>query len=516
VRAKKEFAELLQLIPEQDRWHSPLKPDAKNLWPVLAELHKNFLSCYKVLEKEFPDAAERSEFEDAFWEAEELPIPWPNEQHHKLIRKYVKANQDFEKRLVAAIATHDFCSEFKTQDYSYSETLFDFEVQIARESLLFLKTKVLLFVRAQDWKAALTQIEIMRRFVRLGHETKGFLVHGLIQGAFVGQVRDAAMRLAKHPSVPNDVLEQIKTLVVSLAGEIPKMAHYHRLELQQFMVNMLAQIPVTKNVRDQVPALMLLGYRNLRGDDVVFEEEKEGGTPTASESQDIMVDAALERAIPCLADHPAPFDKSQTIQHAWKHHQAFFTELDKHKFPSLTLKPPEELLIYYRALSQNLPQHMALEHILSGAKSVEPEPLPEKEIERLRKVFRAQANPLGQLFYASFCSNTINNPQALDLAIQHEYQLAVEVQLACLMFERQEKRRPKTWAELIAKKLLAGEPVSPYSGEVFGYDPKRGEFWRQGKDGSPIGQPPKPPDEDDPSFILGTGIYSLINVSEKP
>lgn len=516
ARAKKEFGELLQLIPEQDRWRSPLKPGAKNIWPVLVKLSKEHQSLSKLLEHEPKDPAERLELEDVLYEAEELPVPWPDENHFKYIQKYLAANEGYYKKLRAAIATHDYYSEFDTEEFSYREDLFDFDIQTLREAVLFLCKKVLVAIRDKEWKHALAEIGCLRDLVRLGHETKGFLIHGLIHGAMVGIVRDMAIRVAKHPDVPLDVLEQVNKILVTTRVDYPKMAHYHRLELQQYFVNQIAQVPLTKNIRDQVPALVLMGYRDLRGDDIQFAEDEEGKLPNASEILDNIVDAALERAIPCLADHPKPFDKAKTIQYAWQHHRTMLAELAKHKSPSLTMKMPEELLTHYRALNEGLGNYLGIERVLLGSNSEPPEPLPEKEIDRLRQVFRGQENPLGQLYYASLTVNEFSNPQYLDLAIQHEYQLAAEVQLACLMFERQEKRRPKTWAEVVDKRLLADEPISPYSGKVLGYDPERGDFWRQGKDGTEVGKRPEPTEDHDFKFEFFPGYYKLIEASDKP
>lgn len=510
-KARADYEELIKVIPAAERWKSPYPAGAKNAFPRLkSALEKQYVKQEAVLGiKDNED----SEFLDKLADAEDKPIPWPQPDDFAFIQKYLRANQEFQATITRVIQESDFCSEFENQELCYAEQAFGCQIIELRPVLFLLKQLVLEQIREQAWDKAFAQLELAIKFAALLQGTKGALVHGSVSFGMLGVVHDLCVSLARHPQVPTPIVEKLHERLFSLDKLDPDLAMYHRLELQTYFAINLAQIPLTKSMRDQAPALVHVAYVDKPGEDVVIHPKKGDQSKSTFESMIYPV-LCFERAVSCLTNHPRPFDKKQTMLAAWNQLKAYQAEFQKHEFPAVTMKwDPPELFKYLDLLSEQAGDQdfSDILRIMHEARSglPEPKPLSPELHQRLAKEFLAQENPLGMLFVAThFTMYRRQNLYAL-FPIPREQRLAAKILVGSLLFERHHQRRPASLAELVEHKLLAKEPKSPVTGKPFGYDAARGRFWRTGKDGTPDGKDPDGED-DNADFYPMLGIYPLI------
>ncbi len=508
AKARADYDELIRAIPEADRWKSPYPATAKNAFPLLKfALEKLFVTQPTVLGiKEFDD----SEFLDKLAEAENQPIPWPQADDWAFIQKYLAANRGFSETVTRAINESDYCSEFENQELCYSEELWKYDIGGLRYLYYFLKQQVLTQVREQAWDKAFAQLQIPIKLASLQRNTKGVWLHGYFAFGLVSLIYDMCLSIARHPEAPTPVVKKAFQQINSLTQYDPDLAQCHRCEFQTFFADGLAQIPVTKSLRDQAPALMLSAYIDKPGDDVVLDTEKKDQTRESMLAQVLY----FERAVPCLTNHPKPFDKKLTLLKSIKLLDSFLTEFEKHEFPNVTMKWNYDESKYLDLLAGKVADIDVndFERLINEASSGlrVPEPLPAELQQRLTKEFLAMENPLGMLYAAVHLSSYRGPTLSLyTLANPRERRLAAKVQIASLLFERRHQRRPKNLAELVEQKLLDKEPKSAVTGDPFGYDAELGRIWRTGKDGTKDGRVPDGEAEDEVNHAV-LGIYPLI------
>lgn len=397
----------------------------------------------------------------------------------------------------------------ENQELAYAENPYRSQYYDVRNFWFFLKQQTLAHVRQQEWDRAFTQLQFLLKLAALQQNIKGSWLDAIFQFGFLGMVHNLCLNIARHPKVPTPVVDKAFALVQTLNKLDPDFALYHRIELQTSFASALAQIPLTKSLRDQAPALVMSAYIDKPGDDVVISTEKRDVT------RESMVSHVryFERAITCLTNHPKPFDKKQSMLTAWKALNSFLAEFQKHEFPAVTMNWNQEefkLLDLLVDKARDDQDFSDIQRLMSEAKSglSAPDPLSAELQQRLTKEFQAIENPLG-LLYVAYYFTTFRNKNLYALAVPREQRLAARVLIACLLFERRHQRRPKTMAELVEQKLLDKVPYSTVSGEPFGYEPELGRIWRTGKDGTPDGKIPEGEMEDE-GYHAMLGIYPLI------
>ena len=508
-KARAEYAELIQVIPAAERWKSPYPANAKNAFPGLRlALEKLYVTQETVLGiKDNQDSA----FLDNLAEAEDLPIPWTKPNDFAFIQKYFRANESFSQAITRDIQQSDYCSVQEKQELGYAEDTYRSQYFDMRNIWYFLKQKTLAHTREQAWDQAFTQLQVLIKLAALHQNTKVSWLDATFQFGFLGMVHDLCLSIARHPKVPTPVVEKAFALIQTLKKHDPDFALYHRIELQTFFASTLAQIPLTKSLRDQAPALVMSAYIDKPGDDVALSTDKRDVT------RESMISHVryFERAIPCLTNHPKPFDKKQSMLTAWKALNAFLAEFQKHEFPAVTMNWDQEEFKLLDLLADKVRDDQDfsdIQRLMNEAKSGlrAPEPLPAELQQRLTKEFQAIENPLG-LLYVAYYFTTFRNKNPYAIAVPREQRLAAKVLIACLLFERSHQRRPKTLAELVEHKLLDKVPNSAVTGEPFGYEPQLGRIWRTGKDGTPDGKIPDGEAEDE-GYHAMLGIYPLIPI----
>jgi len=526
-RARAEFAELIKLIPEAERWKSPFPPQAKNGWQSLHEAQSKHVALDSFFEG--PDMVKHEAELDRVELAAEERIPWPQDKDWALLKRWLAANSQYENLVNEIIKESDYISEFENQELCYYEDPLGFyDAQTLRLTMLFLKQRVYCDVRAEQWDEVLKTLDIMRLLVKKMTGTKGYVFQAMIRMALVGVIRDTAIKVLYHPRVELKLGEAIWQFILTLRELQPQMESEHRLEYQNFYPNLVAQVPILKNIRDQIPALNLFGYIEKPGADVVFappqpvEPSKYDDILDPGRIQDSAAEMfGLSRALPALQGHPKPFDKAHTVTLGWEASMEFLAEYRRHEHPNLSMTwQPEK---YYAELNRINAIDKEYEEKLNAAIQrgdtdlpVKP-PLTDDIVAELRRVFAKQENPLGRLFMAA----TFSSASFIAYnSIPRERWEASELIAACWLFEKRHKSRPKVLGQLVDERLVEKIPISAHSGEAFGYDAKRGLLWRRGASGSADGRLPAEEVPHGPSeaeiardYYPVLGIYPLIAIS---
>jgi hypothetical protein len=522
-RARAEFADLIKAIPEAERWKSPFPPEAKNGWQALKEAEAKRVSLETFIKD--PDPAKKETELDRLELAGEERIPWPAEEDWAVLQRWVAANREYANAIEQIITESDYLSPFAEQELRYYEEPYEVgELQTISNDMIFLRRWTLCLIRSEDWSKAKQSLAAMRTLVQKNAGTKGFVVHGMTRSALVSVTFDSAMRMLQHPRMTLKLGEPIWKFISGLREIQPTLEFEQRFEFQSYYPNVLAQIPVLKNVRDQVPALSLAGQLDEPGADVVFAERKPQDLDeyiNPAKMLDLSVDAGLLRVVPCLLDHPKPFDKAKTVAWGWQAVKAFLAEYRRHEHPYRTLNwRSEEYFAEYDRLNNLDKVYMneltaALENLNEKLPKVPP--LTDDTVAELRRSFSKQENPLGRLFVAY---QLRQSSLAMYTSITQERHDTSELCAACWIFEQRHQRRPKKLEELVEERLVKQIPTSSRSGEPFGYDAKRGLIWRRGEEGTPDGKVPKAELPDGLSaaeiardYYPSLGIYPLIGAS---
>lgn len=509
-RARAEYAELLRIIPLEDQVQFPGIEKQKNAFPAIKTARAKFVELSKMYED--PEAGETQDYVDyLLGEAAESAVPWERDEDLREIERWLTKNQPYTLALTKAIQEADYCSRFEHPGLVYDEKSDDFDFTTIRECFEFLVHRFHYQCRRKDWNAAQQELELMIRCSELQFKTRGCIIDYMTCRAQVSDICSAAERLLKQPDLPLSQMAKILDSLLAFAKTQPSLADYLAIEVQRYYIAKIAQIPLFKTVRDQVPAMHLLCYRDRPPAGLKLAEEKGG--------QEFLIELygyyclLLERAAPALEGHPLPFDKAETIRLLWKEEKKEIEDYRRLPFPHARKSKPVEQTepSELDLLNEDKAQTDAILFPSQSARTPLPA-LPEKTIQILRQRFKKQTNPLGRL-YLERNGMSESKSRLLLAPASKEFVAVTIIKTACHLYERNLNHRPQVLEDLVKQGYLKEVPLSHYTGEPFGYDAVRGMFWRTGKQGTENGIPPQPkPDE----INLGESGYGIQRLLSAP
>ncbi|MDX1963125.1 MAG: hypothetical protein SFX18_08225 [Pirellulales bacterium] len=505
VAVKREYVELLKLVPE----------DLRYVWPHTASKVNGWYGIKAAFETSTP--TESSEYfgweEDERLGTQELePLPWPDDQDFSLVKEWMSTNERFLTRLNEAINTADYISDVNVNHCD----LVDFEnimnmdfFSKLRMAILKIGSRLRMAVRLNRWREAREIWEIGLNFSVLmlsgGGKREEYLIALSMRTIAISGIHV----LVRQPEVPLRELERALKSLLEMP-KIPLPINHLKKTLCETILSLIAYLPHSNNVSDT-----LLGMYRMAIKDSPFANSHTGCVPVApsdneSRSDDrvlSMIQFMRPYAVHLLVlaeffkNHAAPINKPATVREACKLTRMLIDQWQQEHSPDYTgaLDWPEEYDLFLdlpprteiTALDKIL-EVLAKHNYLQLEPELQANLTEEKARELIQKIGKVP-NAVGKfiLFHSAEFSVPIwggirNSELELNVAI-----LRAAIKIHDMRF----KRCPIRLDELVKMGILKELPLDPFSNRPFGYSVDEGIIWSVGRNGQGNGEMPSKPED---------------------